>query len=117
MKPGAIWCAQQLLVPQAWRADNPWTRLRGLLGRPPLQADAQQALWITPCSSIHTIGMRYALDVVFLDRDGVVLSWSDEVKPWRARACRGAYQTIELAPGSLSRLAPSKGEVWQWRMQ
>ena len=40
-------------------------RARGLLGRAPLAAD--EALLIRPCSSIHTFGMRFAIDVVFID--------------------------------------------------
>ncbi len=49
-------------------------RARGLLGGPPLELD--EALLIAPCSSIHTFGMRYPIDVVFLDRNArVVRVW------------------------------------------
>jgi uncharacterized membrane protein (UPF0127 family) len=115
VKAGSIWRGAQLLVPQAWRADRPWSRARGLLGRSPLRACAAQALWLVPCGGIHTIGMGYALDVVFLDRDGRVLAWHEAVAPWRMRRCRGARQTVELAAGSVAALEPARGEVWQWR--
>ena len=114
MKSGSIWCGQRMIVPQAWRADRPWSRLRGLLGRAPLHAGAAQALWLVPCAGIHTIGMRYALDVVFLDRAGSVLAWHEAVPPWRARRCGGARHTVELAAGSLAGLDLQRGEIWQW---
>lgn len=115
MKPGRIYRHNQPIVPLAWRADRPWSRLRGLLGRPPLAPHAQQALWLIPCGGIHTFGMTYPLDIVFLNRDGHVLDWHEHVDPWRLRQCRGAHQTIELAPGSLACLAPQCGECWQWQ--
>lgn len=114
MKRGSIWRGSQLLVAQAWRADRMWSRARGLLGRPPLEPRVQ-ALWLVPCGGIHTLGMRYALDVVFLDRTGRVLAWHEAVAPWRARQCRGARQTVELAAGSLAGLELAQGETWQWR--
>ena len=52
-------------------ADNALTRMRGLLARPPLGRG--QGLLIKPCNMIHTLGMVYPIDVVFLGRDGVVL--------------------------------------------
>lgn len=114
MKTGSIWRGSCVIVPQAWRADRPWSRLRGLLGRTPLRPHAQ-ALWLVPCGGIHTLGMRYALDVVFLDRAGRVLDWHEALVPWRMRQCRGARQTVELAAGSLVGLGLRHGEEWQWR--
>jgi uncharacterized membrane protein (UPF0127 family) len=115
VKCGAIHRDGASIVPHTWRADNAWSRLRGLLGRKPLRADAQQALWLVPCGGIHTFGMRYSLDVVFLDRAGRVLACRQNVRPWRMRACRGAWQTVELAAGGIEALRPNKGEVWQWQ--
>jgi uncharacterized membrane protein (UPF0127 family) len=102
------------IVPTAWRADRPWSRLRGLLGRPRLDGAARQALWLVPCGSVHTVGMRYPLDLVFLDRAGHVLDCCEHVRPLRMRRCRGAYQTVELAPGGIAALDPVRGEEWQW---
>ena len=70
-----------VLAERAAVAASPWSRLRGLLGRPPLAAG--QALLIVPCQSVHTVGMGYPLDVVHLDRHGVVLRVVRELKPWR----------------------------------
>lgn len=115
MKQGSIYRDGQLIVPQAWCADRPWSRLRGLLGRSPLHDRALQALWLTPCGGVHTFGMSYALDLVFLDRSGRVVDCCESVSPWRIRQCRGARQTVELASGSIATLSPMLGEDWSWR--
>jgi uncharacterized protein len=47
------------------------TRMRGLLGRSSLDRD--KAMWISPCSCVHTFGMRFNLDLVFLDKSQMVL--------------------------------------------
>jgi len=62
-------------------AASSWRRMRGLLGRPALVAG--QGLLIVPCQGIHTLGMRYPIDVVHLDRDGVVRKVLHAVRPWR----------------------------------
>ena len=46
------------------RADSVAARLRGLLGRDGLPAGT--GLWIRPCNAVHTLGMRFAIDIVFL---------------------------------------------------
>ena len=84
------------------RADSFFSRLGGLLILAPLQAG--QGLLLAPCSSVHTAFMRYAIDVVFLDRAGVIKKIVPSLKPWRAVACAGAYQTLELAAGQAARL-------------
>ena len=115
MKQGAIIRNGQPIVPQAWRADRPWSRLRGLLARPPLRGDAAQALWLTPCGGVHTFGMGYPLDIVFLDRACRVLECCENLPPWRMCQRAGAWHTVELAPGSIATLVPVKGEEWAWR--
>ena len=101
-------------VPRAWMADRWWSRLRGLLGRAPLAADGSEALLIRPCASVHTLGMGYPLDLVFLDREGAVLGWREQLRPWRAAACRNAAVTVEFHGGALQRLQPRQGEYWRW---
>lgn len=115
MKRGRIQRNGQCLVPMVWRADNPWTRLRGLLGRGRLRGDGAEGLLLVPCGSVHTFWMDYPLDLVFLDADDRVLGWHAALKPWRAKGWRGARQTLELLTGSLARLQPREGEVWSWR--
>jgi uncharacterized membrane protein (UPF0127 family) len=75
-------------------------RLVGLLGSPGLSSD--EALLLHPCRSIHTFGMRFAIDAVFLDADGRLLAARRNLTPWRwAVAPPGAVMTLELAAGRL----------------
>lgn len=76
------------------RASSFIERGRGLLGHPPLLPG--QALWIARCPSIHTVGMRYPIDVVFLDADHCVLRVAIGVSPLRFRWCKGAVRVVEL---------------------
>lgn len=86
-----------------------WQRAIGLLGRRALAAD--EALLIRPCSSIHTFGMRFAIDVVFLDRAGVVLALHPALPPWRTARCRGAQAVLELAAGGAARAGICCGQA------
>lgn len=115
MKQGMVVIGGRTIIPQVWRADSAWSRMRGLLGHPQLAPDAQEALWLAPCNNVHTIGMRYALDIVFLDRAGRVLECCENVRPWRMRVCRAARHTVEFAPGAIAALAVVPGEQWEWR--
>lgn len=115
MKRGTIQRSAGQEVPCVWAADRWWLRLRGLLGRPRLDADGTQALMIVPCASVHTLWMRYPLDLVFLDRQGMVIGTREGVAPWRAAACRGARTTLEFHAGALARVRPALGEHWRWR--
>ena len=115
MTPGRLCRDGACVVPTVWRADRWWSRLRGLLARPPLAGEGREALWLSPCNSVHTFWMRYPIDVLFLDRGGRVLGWREGLAPWRACLQAGAYAAIELRAGGLSRLGPVKGEVLQWQ--
>jgi uncharacterized membrane protein (UPF0127 family) len=73
------------------------TRAIGLLATARL--DDPCGLWITPCRSIHTCWMRYAIDVVFVDASGIVTKVVPRLKPWRMASCRRARSTLELRAG------------------
>jgi uncharacterized membrane protein (UPF0127 family) len=79
-------------------ADNPWTRLRGLLGRAGLEPD--EGLLIRPTNSIHMFFMRFPIDAVFLDRKLVVLRVVPGLAPWRTAMQRGAKAVLELPAGA-----------------
>ena len=87
--------------------DSP-TRNRGLLGRSGL-ADGH-ALILAPCSSIHTFFMQFAIDVAFVDRDGVVLRVRKVLGPWRLQISVRAFAVVELASGSLDRSDTRAGD-------
>lgn len=63
------------------RAVTPFARMRGLLGRQGL--DAGEALLLKPCNAIHTLGMRFAIDVRFYDRRGRLVREVLNVRPGR----------------------------------
>ena len=89
-------------------ADSPRTRLRGLLGRRELPAG--EGLLLRPSSSIHTWFMRFAIDVVFLDRELRVLRIVEAVRPWRFAGCRGAHAVLELGAGAAGSRALTVGD-------
>ena len=68
------------LIARAGLANNFWLRLRGLLGR---DLAVGGGLLLLPCRQIHTFFMRYPIDAVYLNREGVVLRVDKGVKPWR----------------------------------
>jgi uncharacterized membrane protein (UPF0127 family) len=57
------------------------------------------ALWIPRCRDVHTFGVRFALDLVWLDRDEHVVRVDRDVPPRRIRYCRQARSVIETAAG------------------
>jgi uncharacterized membrane protein (UPF0127 family) len=79
-------------------AVNPYTRMKGLLGRGSLARD--EGILLRPAGSIHMFFMRFAIDAVFLDRDLVVVDVVRGLRPWKVAARRGAKQVIELAEGA-----------------
>jgi uncharacterized protein len=78
-------------------ASTPWRRLAGLAWR---REPPHYALLIPRCRSVHTFGMRFALDVAFLDSEGRVLRVERGVPPNRVLACRGAVAVLE-APANM----------------
>ena len=90
------------------RADRFLSRLAGLLFSPPLPPG--HGLLLVPCASVHTAFMRAPIDVVFLDRAGRIRRIIPRLKPWRAAACVGAYQTLELAAGEAARMGLQAGQ-------
>lgn len=80
-----------------------WERGMGLLARPALTPG--EALWLDPCGSIHTCGMGYPIDVVFLDREFRVLRVRRNLPPWRLGwAPRGTRSAVELPAGGAARI-------------
>jgi|SRR5262245_1475179 len=73
------------------------TRNRGLLGRD--RMDAGSALLISPCLAVHTAFMRFAIDVVFVDRNGCVVRIVRDLGPWRMAAAWRARRVIEMPAG------------------
>ncbi len=80
-------------------ADDPLSRLRGLLGtrEPPPEC----GLLLKNCRSIHTAFMAYDIALVFLDRHYRVLDIAPRVAPWSIQGRRRARHVLELSPAFL----------------
>src|SRR5258708_31112117 len=82
------------------RTENFWERLVGLALRRKITPG--EGVWIEPCNGIHTVGMRFPIDVVMLDRRGDVMGILRNVPPFRIiRSKRGWMGTVEIYPGEL----------------
>jgi uncharacterized protein len=78
-------------------ADTHWTRLRGLLGLSASDFRNGYGLWIVPCHGVHTLGMNFPIDVVYLDRTMTVVHIQRELQPWRFASVRmRAASVLEL---------------------
>jgi hypothetical protein len=78
-------------------ADTHWTRLRGLLGITAGDFGNGRGLWIVPCHGVHTLGMGFPIDVVYLDRAQTVIHIERELRPWRVAAVAlDAASVLEL---------------------
>jgi uncharacterized membrane protein (UPF0127 family) len=69
------------LANKVWLANDPWSRLKGLLGRQGFPNE--DAMWITPCNSIHTFFMKFAIDAVFVDNNLKICKIVKDIKPGR----------------------------------
>lgn len=79
------------------------SRLRGLLGTDVLPP--HHALLLTRTRSVHTLGMRMPLDLVWVDAGGALVRLDERVVPGQHRRCPGAWGVLEVAAGSGSRFA------------
>lgn len=101
---------QTKLAGEAEYAKSFWQRGRGLLGRDGLAEEG--GMVFEPCSNIHMLGMKFALDVVFLDKAGRVLKLYPDLKPWRPYAgARKAHMTLELPVGTIAKSNTTVGDV------
>ena len=85
------------------------SRLVGLLGTPAIAEG--EGLWIVPCRSVHTLGMRYPIDVAFLDARGVVVGILEGFPPNRVgRVFPDAGGALELRAGVLAATGTAPGD-------
>jgi uncharacterized membrane protein (UPF0127 family) len=79
------------------------SRLLGLARLRPHELPSGHALLLRSCSSIHTFGMRFPVDLAFADGDGTILRVIRDVPPRRVRRCPNAAVALESHAGELSR--------------
>ena len=85
------------------------TRRKGLLGRDGLPKGV--AFVIAPCNAVHTLFMRFPIDLVFVARDGRVLKAKQAVPPWRIAISLRAFAVIEGPAGMIEASSTKAGDV------
>jgi uncharacterized protein len=92
------------------------SRAVGLLTRTGLEPG--EALWIVPSRGVHTLGMRFAIDVLALDEQGNVVDAVSNLRPWRVRLPRkGTAGVLELPAGTLQSTRTALGHKVVLEMQ
>jgi uncharacterized membrane protein (UPF0127 family) len=90
-------------------ADDLVTRGVGLLLRPSIRSG--EGLLLTKTATITMLGMRFPIDVVFIDRAWRVAGVGQTVAPWTLmRSCRGAEATLELPAGTVAATGTDVGD-------
>jgi peptide deformylase len=89
-------------------ADTGAKRRTGLLKHSRLNDG--EGLWIVPCESVHTFFMKFAIDLVYLDKKHRVRKVKHAVAPWRLSACLTAHSILELPAGAAQRSGTQKGD-------
>ena len=101
---------QTVLAERAPHARTLWSRMVGLLATPRLDEGA--GLVLEPCNSVHMIGMRYPLDVVFADEECNVVGLAENLRPWRmTRMYRGARYAVEVPVGTVAATGTCDGDT------
>lgn len=99
-----------VLADAAEVADSFFGRFCGLMLKPPLATG--QGLYLAPCNAIHMFFMRFAIDAVFLDKDGKVVGLVENLKPGRlSPVFSQAHACLELPAGTISSTATAIGDV------
>ena len=89
-------------------ADTSEKRRTGLLKHERLAPG--EGLWIVPCESVHTFFMKFAIDLVYLDKQKKVKKIRHAVGPWRMSACFSAHSVLELPAGTLKETGTEPGD-------
>jgi hypothetical protein len=102
---------ETFVATEAKLADGFFGRLLGLLGKTRGWARPGHGLWILPSHGVHTIGMLFAIDLVFLDRDNRVVHTQEYVRPFRiSRVTLKAQSVLELPPYTVFRSGTQVGD-------
>ena len=92
-------------------ANNYVLRLVGLLGKTARWAQPGRGLWIVPCRGVHTLGMMFPLDLVFLNREKQVIHIAEYVRPFRiSKVFRKAASVLELPVHTIYRSGTREGD-------
>jgi uncharacterized membrane protein (UPF0127 family) len=103
---------ETFVATEAKLADGYLSRLVGLLGKTGRWARPGRGLWILPSHGVHTIGMLFAIDLVFLDRYKRVVHTEEYLRPFRiSRVALKAQSVLELPPHTVFRTGTQVGDL------
>jgi hypothetical protein len=92
-------------------AGTHWSRLRGLMGKDAASFPAGNGLWIIPSRGVHSLAMRFPIDVLYLDRDKHVVHMEENLKPWRvAKVSMRTVSVLELPENTLKSSGTAVGD-------
>lgn len=98
-----------ILAEETITANGFFSRMKGLLGKKELSKG--HAIILTPCNCIHTLFMRFAIDVLFVGKDNNILELINTLKPFRVSPPYYlAKFVIELPAGTIQSTATQKGD-------
>ncbi len=99
-------------------AQTHWSRLRGLLGASEGDFRNGCGLWIRPCRGVHTLGMGFPIDVVYLDHAGAVVHLECDLRPWRFAPVRlQAASVLELPRNTVAATGTALGDRIEIKMK
>lgn len=73
-----------------------------------------EGLWIVPCEAVHTLFMKFAIDVLYLSREGKVRKAVRNLAPWRFSGCLTARSVLELPVGAIERTKTQEGDLLEF---
>src|SRR6202163_3094846 len=102
---------ETFVATEAMLADSYLRRLVGLLGKTRRWAQLGRGLWIVPSRGVHTIGMLFPIDLIFLSKEKEVVHVEEHVRPFRiSRVSLRASSVLELPPHTIYRSGPKVGD-------
>jgi uncharacterized protein len=105
---------ETFVATEATIADSYFTRLIGLLGKTRRWAQPGKGLWIVPSRGVHTIGMLFPIDLIFLSREKEVVHVEEHVSPFRiSKVSLKAKSVLELPPHTIYRSRTQVGDRFE----
>lgn len=102
---------ETFVATEATVADNYFRRLVGLLGKTKRWAKLGRGLWIVPSCGVHTIGMMFPIDLIFLSKEKRVVHVEEHVRPFRiSKLTLKATSVLELPPHTIYRSGTQVGD-------
>jgi uncharacterized protein len=102
---------ETFVATEAVVADGYLRRLVGLIGKTKRWARLGAGLWIVPSQGVHTIGMLFPIDLLFLSKDKEVVHVQEYVRPFRvSKVTLKAVSVLELPPHTIYRTGTRVGD-------